>query len=84
MHMLQYYGKKVEHMLVYRDDMSTVGMQSICDNHLQYWSQINDYMELGELVDHCGNERTEVDCDISQDDVSDDMLVDCNILQDSV
>jgi len=58
----------------------SVGMQSISDNHLQYWSKIY-YIALEELVGLCGNERTAVNCDNSQDDVTDDVPVDCNTLQ---
>jgi len=48
-----------------RDEVSTVGMQSVTDNQLQYWSHIDDYMEMGELDDLCGNDRTDVNCDNS-------------------
>jgi len=60
------------------DNVSTVQMKSVSDNHFQYWSQRNEFMELGELIDLCDNEMTELDYDNSQDDSSFDEPADCD------
>ena len=57
-----------------RDEVSTVGMQSVTDNQLQYWSHIDDYMEMGELDDLCGNDRTDVNCDNSHYNTNDETM----------
>jgi len=49
-------------------------MQSVTDNQLLYWSHIDDYMEMGELEDLCGNDRTDVDCDTSHYDMNDETM----------
>jgi len=83
-HTGQSFGKQVKPTSMCRDDVSTVGMQSVSDNHIQYWSQIDEFMESGELLDLCGNEMTELDCDNSQDDSSLDELADCDKSQENV
>jgi len=56
------------------DDVSTVGMQSVTNNQLQYWSCIDDYMETGQLDDLCGNDRTDADCDSLQYNTNDETM----------
>ncbi len=56
MHTGQSVGKQVKAMSVCRDDLSTVGMQSVSGNPIQYWSKIDEFMESGDLLDLCGNE----------------------------
>jgi len=41
MHAGHSFGKQTMAKPMYRDDVSTLGMQSITENHLQYWSQID-------------------------------------------
>jgi len=55
-------------MSICRDDMSTVTCwnATVSENHIQYWSKIDEFMESGYLLNLCGNhEMTELDCDNS-------------------
>jgi len=78
------FGKQALAKPMYRDDVSTVGMQSVTDNHIPYWSQIDEFMNLGDLVDLCGNDMTELDCENSQYNSTVEKLADCDNSQENV
>ena len=78
------FGKQAIEKPMFRDDVSTLGMQSITENHLQYWSQIDEFMELGDLLDLCGNDMTDVDCDNSQNNSTVEKLADCDNSQENM
>ena len=84
MHAGYSFGKQAMAKPMCRDDVSTLGMQSITENHLQYWSQIDEFMELGDLLDLCGNDMTDIDCDNSQNDSTVEKLADCDNSQENV